>query len=364
MRIIANSHRVECPVLLTLTLCLSIWIVSVAYGSELITHELDSKEVAGNMVNISSVRKFQVYLPDEYHKREDKRYPVLYWLPGWGSGTVGVSYRKALDDAIADRTIPATIAVFIDIHEGITLLSSPVYGNWEAFMISELVPFIDREYRTIPDPRARALMGHSAGGYSALMLPILRPGVWGSVGGNDPALWIMWYFTSDWNTALQGVNNLPDDLKGRTSWRTMTDIMMQMGAAFTPNPDTPLLCDFPITPEGKWNTEVQKKWNEYSLMTSQTLTEHTETLNDLLCIAIVVPELSDGTCRTPNLQLMGVLEQQGIEVTRLDMPGGHSYYDDKRFVAIAKSIMEAMVGAEVSVPLQESMTVTWGAIKQ
>jgi S-formylglutathione hydrolase FrmB len=48
----------------------------------------------------------------------------------------------------------------------------------ESFMLRELVSYIDRTYRTVPDARFRALDGISAGGYAAPNLVFKHPDVW------------------------------------------------------------------------------------------------------------------------------------------------------------------------------------------
>jgi S-formylglutathione hydrolase FrmB len=351
---------------------MSIWIISIAHGSQLITHELDSKEIAGNLVGISSLRKFQVYLPDEYYEREDVHYPVLYWIPGWGAGLIGDTYKKPLDDAIKSGTIPSTIAVFIDVHEQVWCLNSPVLGNWENFITLELIPFIDREYRTISDPSARALMGHSSGGYTAFILPARNPGIWGSSGGNDPALWGMWAYVRDkedlnffpsFNDIQGGYKNLPKEIgayKSVTNWYVQD--LIQFGTAFSPNPDDPLFCDLPVNADGEWIPEVREKWSKYDLSNPESLTNYSQILKELLSITIVTP--TGGGEGAQNRIFIEQLLAAGIHITQLDMPGGHGDYVGERFIAMAEQILNAMVGAEVSVSPQGSMVVTWGAIRQ
>lgn len=319
------------------------------------------------MVGIPSALRFEVYLPSGYDEGK-LHYPVLYSLPGWGGGNPLASKCKGpLDEAIQNGRITPTIAVFINIG-GILFLNSSVFGNWGSFMVSELVPFIDRNYRTVQDWRARGLMGFSMGGYSALMLPILHPGVWGSIGENDPSTGIMWRYIRSPGDALSDLQKLPGDINayprypGRPNY--LEGGMMQLGAAFTPNLDAPLLCDFPITEKGEWVPEVREKWSEYDLSNLETLAKHSETLKALLCIAIVVPESSSGTNRNVNIDFIGRLETAGISVTRLDMPGGHGDFNGERFAALAEQILSAMEGAEVSVSPNGRAATLWGKIKQ
>jgi len=51
------------------------------------------------------------------------------------------------------RTTPPVIVVNIAGRQGLVLLNSAVFGRWEDFVVDELLPFIDAEYRTIPLPQ-------------------------------------------------------------------------------------------------------------------------------------------------------------------------------------------------------------------
>lgn len=364
MTILHVSRRVRLLklVLLAFALCLSGWFSLAACGSEVITHTLESPSMAENMLGISSQRRFQVYLPDGYEEGSE-RYPLFYYIPGWTTG--GSIYKSKFDDAIQSQRIKPIIIVHIDVTEGILFLNSPVFGNSEAFVISELIPFIDREYRTIPDSRARALIGHSMGGYSSLILPVRHPGIWGSIGGDDPAFWGMWYYLRNSGTALSCLQQLPKSIDGYSSWPFAPAVMMQLGAAFSPNPDASLLCDFPVTPQGQWIPEVKGKWEDYDLSNSDTLAEYSEILKNFLSIVVVVPESTSGTSRSDNITIISQWKAAGLDnVVRLDMPGGHGTYQPERLIAMAEVILDAMVGAEVSVSPRGKVAALWGEIKR
>ena len=371
-----TSHQTKCAIVLALTLYISICAVSFIHGSELITHKLDSKEIAGNVVGISSIRQFQVYLPDTYGEEFGERYPVLYWIPWWGQGVTGYSYRKALDDAITSNRIPPTIAVFTDAHEKVWFLNSPALGDWEDFLILELIPFIDNNYRTISGRFGRALMGLSSGGYTALILPIRHPDIWAGIGMNDPALWAMWSYIHDkedfpisdvsYAQARAFFRQLPENINGYNSANEYVRDIIQFGTAFSPNPDNPLLCDMPVTPQGEWDQAVRQKWSDYDLTNPQTLARHKDTLDQLLSIVIVVPEVQDinRTNSVSNMHFLEQAEAAGVDITRLDMSGGHLDNKAERFVAMAEQILATVIGAETSVSSIGKSTVTWAKIKQ
>jgi len=345
-------------------------------ASKIVSHEIESTAIAGNKAGISSTRNIEVYLPDGYDNGKH-RYPVIYWIPGYSSDAVtwGSSiYSSVLDGAIKTGRITPTIAVFIDVHEGLWFLNSLATGNWEDFIVSELVPFIDKTYPTIPDPQARGIMGHSAGGYSALILPILHPNVWGCIGLNDPAAWLMWYplidksdvpVTTDFAPLHDGYKNLPKDIGGYNSVGLYTKALIELGTSFSPNLNSPILCDMPVTPDGNWVPEILEKWSAYDLTNPNTIPQYTETLKKLLSITFIVPEVMDlwETNSVPNIYLIDCLNKAGISITRLNMPGGHGAYMPERFIAITEQLLKAMQGSGTSVSSRGKLVATWGDIK-
>jgi hypothetical protein len=155
--------------------------------SRVVDRELTSKNFAGNKVGISPVRKMMVYLPAGYDG-STKRYPVIYFLP-----TPFESYRAPFEkrnaQVLFDRAITAGIIdKFILVSVDMTTpigsswyVNSPVTGNWEDFMIQELVPYMDANFRTLPDRNSRGIAGDFMGAYGAIRFGMKYPDVFGSV---------------------------------------------------------------------------------------------------------------------------------------------------------------------------------------
>jgi S-formylglutathione hydrolase FrmB len=60
-------------------------------------------------------------------------------------------------------------------------VNSPVTGNWEDFMIQELVPYMDANFKTLPNRNSRGIAGDFMGGYGAIRFDMKYPGAFGSV---------------------------------------------------------------------------------------------------------------------------------------------------------------------------------------
>lgn len=123
-----------------------------------------------------------VVLPPGYESG-DARYPVAYWTHGFGGDDRYVLYN-AIGHwmGMASGALPPMLWVMLDessptgTHE---FADSVNNGPWGAALIEELIPRIEREYRTDAAPASRFLTGHSSGGWAALWLQVRYPKVFG-----------------------------------------------------------------------------------------------------------------------------------------------------------------------------------------
>ena len=141
----------------------------------------------GNLEGDPAVRDVFVYLPPSYASQPNRRYPVLYFIHGYGATadaywklmTVPDAANKVMDAG----TVQEMILVNPDAHtiyDGSMYSNSPTTGNWEAYITHDLVEYIDTHYRTIADKDSRGLAGHSMGGYGTLRLAMKYPGIYSS----------------------------------------------------------------------------------------------------------------------------------------------------------------------------------------
>jgi S-formylglutathione hydrolase FrmB len=79
---------------------------------------------------------------------------------------------------------PPVVVVWVDCWTslgGSQFLDSPGTGNYLTYLCDEIVPWIDEHYRTIADRDHRGIQGKSSGGYGAMVVPMLRPDLWGGL---------------------------------------------------------------------------------------------------------------------------------------------------------------------------------------
>ena len=126
---------------------------------------------------------YLVYLPPDYETNATRRYPVVYWLHGYGgSQRGGTVFVKPLDAAIRAGRAPAMIVVLVNGIAASFYCDSPNGQRpVDGVIITELIPHVDQTYRTIAAREARAVEGFSMGGYGAAHLGFKHPGIFGLV---------------------------------------------------------------------------------------------------------------------------------------------------------------------------------------
>jgi S-formylglutathione hydrolase FrmB len=132
---------------------------------------------------------YNVILPSDYGRDSSKhrRYPVLYLLHGL-SGSAGdwVSARSRLADHAAAYPF---IVVVPEGHDGWYTDSATVPNEkYESYIISELIPDVERRFRAIASREGRAVAGLSMGGYGSLKFGLKHPELFAFAGSMSGAL--------------------------------------------------------------------------------------------------------------------------------------------------------------------------------
>jgi hypothetical protein len=127
-----------------------------------------------------------VYLPPGYDANPAKRYPAVYEAPFnfylWNSGA---HIKAALDSLITSGSIPPMLFIFMDAGNGpyADAQCADSFDHVElmdTFLGVTVPTYIDRTYRTIAKPSARATVGMSQGGYCAAVLAMRHPKTFGA----------------------------------------------------------------------------------------------------------------------------------------------------------------------------------------
>lgn len=127
-----------------------------------------------------------VRLPASYYDQPKRRYPAIFEVPGFGGthftrggspvrerNKGGVEFFRVL----LDPSCPRGHHVFAD---------SANNGPVGEALITELIPAFNRKFRSVADPKARFLTGHSSGGWSSLWLQVTYPEQFGGTWSTAP----------------------------------------------------------------------------------------------------------------------------------------------------------------------------------
>ncbi|MCA9121867.1 MAG: 1,4-beta-xylanase [Planctomycetaceae bacterium] len=120
-----------------------------------------------------------IYLPPQYDEadREQDRFPVVYYLHGGrpGSETKSVGLATYIHEAISTGKVPPMIYVFVNGGE-VSHYNYPEKNSMgEDVFVQELIPHVDKTYRTIADRRGRGIEGFSQGGRGTTRIMFKHP---------------------------------------------------------------------------------------------------------------------------------------------------------------------------------------------
>lgn len=143
------------------------------------SHAFKQEEVSVPSKKMNKDILVTVITPDGYE--EGKEYPVIYLLHGYSDNHIAWTSRGVVPSLSDQYDI---IFVLPDGGYDSWYFDSPVCPEYqyETFVSSELVEFIDNNYRTIRDRKGRAITGLSMGGHGAMYLGIRHQDIYGSMG--------------------------------------------------------------------------------------------------------------------------------------------------------------------------------------
>lgn len=152
--------------------------------------------------------KAAVTLPSTYQSG-NQSYPVLYLLHG-GSGAFDDWHKKVTEPGLVNRLSDQynLIIVTPGVGPASYYYDSPLMDSvrYETYMIEELIPFVDKNYRTLAQKESRAITGLSMGGHGAIMLSAKHPELFVAAGSMSGVMNIdtrMWTVPEDFRKLRQ-----------------------------------------------------------------------------------------------------------------------------------------------------------------
>ena len=230
-----------------------------------VTHidTVPAPSLRNNLVGDPDRRAMTIYLPPSYSTAKYRRYPVVYLLHGFSATHrvfikgpyQNINIRLSMDSLIRAGALKEMIVVTPDarnVYDGSFYTNSPATGNWEDFIVHDLVSFVDKHYRTIPKASARGIVGHSMGGFGAFRVGMRHPETFSAIymlsayglaiGENLKTI----PAKGHWNSALN-VTDRSQVLKAGFN----ADLDIATAAIYSPDvSNPPLYLDFPYRREG------------------------------------------------------------------------------------------------------------------
>ena len=212
---------------------------------------------------------YEIVLPPSYESNPDSTYPSIYFLHGFGLDYSWYgSVVSVFEDMMVSGEIRESILIkpdgFVIPYLGSMYTNSDYNGQFEDYIVQDLISHIDGSYNTIDNSSYRAIMGHSMGGYGAVKLSIKFPELFQVAASHSGPV------------AIENV--IPDLLPvllaetgilGYQPWNgTVSLFMYSASAAFSPDVDDwPYYVDLPVDYYGNVIDEVWDLWLGHDALT-------------------------------------------------------------------------------------------------
>jgi S-formylglutathione hydrolase FrmB len=212
---------------------------------------------------------YEIVLPPSYESNPDSTYPSIYFLHGFGLDFSWYgSVVSVFEGMMASGEIRESILIkpdgFVIPYLGSMYTNSDYNGQFEDYIVQDLISHIDGSYNTIDNSSYRAIMGHSMGGYGAVKLSIKFPELFQVAASHSGPI------------AIENI--IPDLLPvllaetgilGYQPWNgTVSLFMYSASAAFSPDVDDwPYYVDLPVDYYGNVIDEVWDLWLGHDALT-------------------------------------------------------------------------------------------------
>ncbi len=154
---------------------------------------IESDALSDNQLGDPAQRPLFVYRsPGLVSGAHREAVPSVYLIQGYSGQVDDWLGRTAFEPNSVERLdamfsagdCPEAIVVFVDAWTslgGSQFLNSSATGRYLDYLCDDVVAFVDGRYPTLADRQHRGIAGKSSGGYGAMVVPMLRPDVFGAL---------------------------------------------------------------------------------------------------------------------------------------------------------------------------------------
>lgn len=302
----------------------------------------ESTVLAGNPLGDPHTRRIPVYLPPSYDAHLERRYPVVFLLSGFtGRGSMLLNDQawsppidERMDRLIATGRAEEMILVMPDCFTrfgGSQYLDSSATGRYETHLIEELVPWVDRTFRTLPSRDHRGVAGKSSGGFGALVMGMKHPDVFSAVACQSGDLYFEYCYRVDLPLALGtlqragGVRSFLERFetapqKSKDEFATLN--IVAMAACYSPDPAAEMGVALPFDLDtGALREDVWQRWLEHDPLVM--LESRAEALRSLKLLYLDCGDRDEFHLQHGLRLFVAALKARGIPHVSEEFPDGH-----------------------------------------
>ena len=307
---------------------------------------VESDCLRGNSLGDPHVRELPVYLPPGYDDEPQRRYPVAFYLTGYmgvgasklGWKAWGRDFAARLDDMIGSGALGEIIVAFPDCFTllgGSQYINSSVVGRYDDHLNQELVPLVDRSFRTLGQRESRAVFGKSSGGFGAMVQGMLHPETWGALACHSGDSAFELCFLGDVPRTLNEIaraGSVAEFLaaflgREKNSGAASHALMLvAMAACFDPLPDHPDGFILPVDLDtAELIPERWQRWLEWDPV--RMIPAHAEALRSLRYLYIDCGTRDQYHLHFGARQMRAALQRHGVDCDYEEFADNHSSID-------------------------------------
>ena len=313
---------------------------------------LDSKAIAGNRLGDPTTRIVDVYVPAGH---TGTGLPLLVDLVGYTAGgpahtawkNFGENVPERLDRLIGDGKMAPVVVAFPDCFSrlgGNQYVNSPVLGNYEDFLIKEMVPLVEGQFNCGGTGK-RGVFGKSSGGFGALVHAMLHADFWSAAASHSGDAGFENLYLPEFANTLRALAKSDNSIE---TWMkafeakpkldgkdTLVLMILAQAASFdpAPEPETFLGLRLPITLdtceiiEERWANWL--KWDP-----AQMVETHAENLRNLKGFFFDCGTEDQYNILYGSRRIHRTLEAKGIPHRYEEFPDNHSSVDYRMDISL------------------------------
>lgn len=246
---------------------------------QILKKTFQSDILQNNFPGDKTERDLYLLLPEDW-ENSSKRFPVVYVLHAFGGNSRGFlndnvfapNLPERIERLLNENKIAPAIFVLPDCftyYGGSQFLNSTATGNYEDYLLNEILPFVDANFPTIADKNSRAVVGKSSGGYGALRLAMKHADTFGLCASLSGDCYFEYGYLHDFPKAFRILSKTSvkdfmrrfwtEEKKGRDDFSALN--IIGMSAAYSPNAKSENGFDLPFDLRtGEIRAEIWREW--------------------------------------------------------------------------------------------------------